>query len=407
MFDEILKLRRPRSLSQEIVDVVSETVDIAYNSNNSDIGLRLAAAFDLLASVEYYNSVTNRGWSYCSSEPQYLLYPYTNTCPRCLGNHKFVYTKANKPESAQIGLVTTELLCTILELVFKKRGLNIDVYKASEPIDAIVYDHDQQKLIIAEVKSSPMMTIPLAIKCEKLTENIEGEIVFAEHTTVDNPLMKQAKVGMFFTKTDTIEEKFIPLNVDWSKEKPFYYALRKLYTNDPEFFNQYYEYWKIAYKAYSDKNRDCSLFWLTNGCGQPVPRPNNWPSRSGTGYESISDAKTSVGMDRTDDIKKAIYQVLKLGSEYKPTNDNIKTAIISNIHAVRHYDDYLYTVRDIIWAQDHTRSVTIASQLDPSTPIYNLFDGILAFTRSDIRDEWIKEIFNFEKSSNSGGENGI
>ena len=100
-------------------------------------------------------------------------------------------------------------------------------------------------------------------------------------------------------------------------------------------------------------------------------------------------------MDRTDDIKKAIYQVLKLGAEYKPENDRIKTAIISNIHAVRHYDEYLQTVRDVIWAVDRFSSGTKAGALDPETPVYNLFDGILSFTRSDIRDEWIKEIFSF------------
>ena len=42
-------------------------------------------------------------------------------------------------------------------------------------------------------------------------------------------------------------------------------------------------------------------------------------------------------MDRTDDIKKGIYQVLKLGSEGKPqsTKWNYKVGIISNIHPVR------------------------------------------------------------------------
>lgn len=134
---------------------------------------------------------------------------------------------------------------------------------------------------------------------------------------------------------------------------------------------------------------------MTNGCGQPVPRPDDWPRRRGSGYESVSDGKTSVGMDRTDDIKKAIYQVLKLGSEYKLDNDNIKTAIISNIHAVRHYDEYLLTLRDVIWTLDSTHVAKRAIQLDPDTPMYNLFDGILSFTYSDIRDEWIEEIFNF------------
>lgn len=100
-------------------------------------------------------------------------------------------------------------------------------------------------------------------------------------------------------------------------------------------------------------------------------------------------------MDRTDDIKKAIYQVLKLGSEYKPNDDRVKTGIISNIHAVRHYDEYLESVRDIIWAIDHTRKIERADQISADMPIYNLFDGIIAFTRSDVRDEWIKEVFNF------------
>ena len=138
---------------------------------------------------------------------------------------------------------------------------------------------------------------------------------------------------------------------------------------------------------------------MTNGCGQPTPRPDDWPRRKGTGFESISDGKTSVGMDRTDDIKKAIYQVLKLGSSYKPTDNSIKTAIISNIHAIRHYDEYLLTVRDVIWAIDSSKGIRNAGDLDPDTPIYNLFDGILSFTKSEIRDDWVKSLFDF------GGQN--
>ena len=382
-------------MSTIVVLVIKETIDKALTCSSSDSGLRLAAAFDLLASIEYYHSVANRGWTYCSEDKPKLFYPYTNTCPRCISNGKFNFTKANKPESGQIGMVTTELLCEMLELLFKKNQRNIKVYKASEPIDAIVYDIDSQKLIIAEVKSAPMLTIPLSIDREKITESVDGQLVYAEHTIVDNPLIKKSDIGLFFPKVNNLPEEIISLQVDWKKEKPFYYALHDLYQRDSNFFNRYFNYWSIAYKAYAEKDRSCALFWLTNGCGQPVPRPVEWPARRGTGYESVSDGKTSVGMDRTDDIKKGIYQVLKLGSEYKPNNEHIKTAIISNIHAVRHYDEYLLTVRDIIWTTDHTRSVTKAGQLDPDTPIYNLFDGILSFTQSDIRDEWIKEVFNF------------
>lgn len=394
MFDEILSLKRPKALPKIALDVIKETIDIAYK-DKKEIGLRLAAAFDLLASFEYYHSVANKGWTYCSEDPQLLLYPYTNTCPRCIGNGHFKFTKANKPESGQIGMVTTELLCTMLEFVFQKNGRNIEVYKASEPIDAIVYDKDNQKLIIAEVKSAPMITIPLAIRCEKLTETVDGELVYSEHSVVDNPLLHQSTIELFFPKCEELAERLIPLSINWEISSPFYDALHKLLSSDSSFFDSYFKFWKKAYSAYASKNRDLSLFWLTNGCGQPYPRPNDWPARKGTGFESVSDGKTSVGMDRTDDIKKAIYQVLKLGSEYKPQNSNIKTAIISNIHAVRHYDEYLLTVRDIIWANDTTHSATVAGQLSPETPIYNLFDGILSFTQSEIRDSWIKEIFSF------------
>lgn len=396
MFEEILKLKRTRKLTTDVVSVIGETIDMALNdSDHNSQGLRLAAAFDLLASIEYYHAVANRGWTYCPENQPRMLYPYTNTCPRCIAEGKFEFTKANKPESGQIGMVTAELLCEMLEQLFKKKGRNIKVYKASEPIDAIVYDVEKEKLIIAEVKSAPMMTIPLSIDCERMTETIDGELVYFGHTVIDNPQIKKSDIGLFLPKVNDLPEETVPLVIDWNKDKPFYHALHDLYVRDPGFFDRYYQYWMIAYHAYSEKNRACTLFWLTNGCGQPVPRPSNWPARRGTGYESVSDGKTSVGMDRTDDIKKAIYQVLKLGSEYKPENENIKTAIISNIHAVRHYDEYLSTVRDVIWTMDHTRSVNKAEQLDPDTPIYNLFDGILSFTKSDIRDEWIKEFFDF------------
>lgn len=396
VFDKIFKLCRPRELSSYVISVIEETIDIAMaDHEDGTVGLRLAAAFDLLASIEYYHSVANRGWTYCSEEPQMMLYPYTNTCPRCIGKSKFKYAKANKPESGQIGMVTTELLCQMLETVFKKNGRNINVYKASEPIDAVIYDEDSKKMIIAEVKSAPLMTIPLAMMCEHITETVDGELIYIKHSILDNPMVKHSSIGLYFPKAEDLQESFIPLVMDWSVEKPFYTALHHLFASKPEFFHQYYKYWETAYHAYSKKERNCPLFWMTNGCGQPVPRPDDWPRRRGSGYESVSDGKTSVGMDRTDDIKKAIYQVLKLGSEYKLDNDNIKTAIISNIHAVRHYDEYLLTLRDVIWTLDSTHVAKRAIQLDPDTPMYNLFDGILSFTYSDIRDEWIEEIFNF------------
>ncbi len=137
---------------------------------------------------------------------------------------------------------------------------------------------------------------------------------------------------------------------------------------------------------------------MTNGCGQPSPRPSHWPKRkSGDGYEAISDAKTSVGMDRTDDIKKGIYQVLKLGAESKPNASQfeVKTALISNVHAARHSDNYLLALQDIVWTLDKSGNARKAADLPPETLLYNLFDGIISFTETYARDEWLKTTFEF------------
>lgn len=43
------------------------------------------------------------------------------------------------------------------------------------------------------------------------------------------------------------------------------------------------------------------------------------------------------------------------------------------------------------------RQRKLAKDLPSNTPLYNLFDGIISFTRSDIRDEWIRKLFDFEE----------
>ena len=101
-------------------------------------------------------------------------------------------------------------------------------------------------------------------------------------------------------------------------------------------------------------------------------------------------------MDRTDDLKKATYQALKIGAEGNPSSKfHFRVGIISNIHAVRHYEDYLTALQDIVWTRSQDSSVQTASDLGSNTPIFNLFDGIIALTQSQIRDEWVSKIFDF------------
>lgn len=68
---------------------------------------------------------------------------------------------------------------------------------------------------------------------------------------------------------------------------------------------------------------------------------------------------------------------------------------MSNIHAVRHFEEYLTPLKDIIWTRDETGTVKEASQLHPQTKLFNLFDGIISLTKVTARDSWIETVFDF------------
>jgi hypothetical protein len=100
-------------------------------------------------------------------------------------------------------------------------------------------------------------------------------------------------------------------------------------------------------------------------------------------------------MDRTDDLKKGIYQVLKLGSLGKPVSGkwNYKVAIISNIHAARHFEEYLESLKNVVWTIDASGKAKKIADLPEEQAVYNLFDGLVALTSTFCRDEWIGEMF--------------
>lgn len=392
---ELLDLKRPKNISTFVQNVIDTIVTMTINRYVSSLGCKLAALFDLFVSCEYYGSIANKGWTYCPSTPNMLLYAYTNACPRCLGHDTFVYSKANKPESGQIGMITTEILCEMLIATFKYKGHNVQIYKASEPVDVLVYEPKTNLMVVAEVKAAPLFTVPLGCICEKITEEIDGVLVDSSHSITDNPFVRTSELFLFFPKSAQHAENKFALDIDWTSEAPFFDAICKLIMKNNNFLDFYFSYWNEAYKAYEHKERSNAIYWLTNACGLPTPRPDNWPKRRSGGYETISDSKTSVGMDRTDDIKKGIYQVLKLGAEYKPKYENIKTALISNIHAIRHHSEYLQCIKDIIWTIDESREINNWNQLPIDTPLYNLFDGIIALTQSDIRDAQLDSLFKF------------
>jgi hypothetical protein len=275
----------------------------------------------------------------------------------------------------------------------------VQVFKGTEPVDLIVLDEATHPTTVffSEIKASPLVTLPLATESQRLVDETQ---TITHQATSHTALWGSSLMMLMPTPhTEGWRSALVPIgskkdadDLEWA-----YRGFVELLEADRTFFERYHQFWIDALACYGESTPSSPNFWLTNGCGQPSPRPAAWPKRiAGTGYESVSDGKTSVGMDRTDDIKKATYQMLKLGAEGRPSAKyDYKVGLVSNIHAVRHFTDYVEPVNDIVWTFDESGKVRNAQDLPPHTPLYNLFDGVVALTAVTARDQWVRTLFSF------------
>lgn len=380
-----------KKLIERLVRIASER-----KRNDSSFGEMMAAFYDLAISAVYYSNITNSGWLYCNegTTPQLIL-PFVNCCPIHALKGDFVFHKSSKPTSAKIGQATTRVLLLFYQELFNVYNKNIKVLKATEPADAVFIDKGNNSVFFGEIKSSPLLTPALSMNCEPLTTfDKDGNIISMSHKPVDNPYVNKNELFII-----------IPQKVQGNTWSPVYFSIGTKQSNsdddfaykgiinllDNEYFiENYLSYWKNSFAAYGTKSESDNIFWLTNACGKPSNLPDDWTG----GVTCISDEKTSVGMDRTDDIKKGIYQVLKLGSEGKGIKSTLlyKVGIVSNIHPVRHFDIYLKPIKDLIWTISEIEGITCAKELPPDQPVYNLFDGIITFTKVYSRDNWVTNL---------------
>ncbi len=315
-----------------------------------------------------------------------------NVCPRCALEGKFIYHKAGKGASANIGASAIEALILFVREWFRQTGSSdLAVMQGEEPVDLVVYDRENNTAFLAEVKSAPLFTLPLAVKLEPDEDAVD------EHTEVTLASFRGAKMGLMVpTIVGDAEDKeweavmyYFSRPYDKSDDY-FIHALTELVADEElGFLDTYLQTWVRAFTAYTDKTKDDNIYWLTGGCGKPGTRL--WSHAT-----SISDGKTSVGMDRTDDIKKGVYQLLKLRmTDVVNEGIDVKVGILSNAHAARHYDDYISPIQNVMWLISDLEDVETTDDLPAGTPVHNLYDGIITFTKSYTRDGWLQQIFDF------------
>lgn len=366
-------------------------VRYALRESESDLPLsiRLAAAFDLIVASKFYQYVQPENWLWCGNS-EMDFYPVLNACPSCVLNRRFVHTKGHKPGSGQIGPTTAVAFREMIAAYFDLTGkANCFVCNASEPIDLAVVDTENKVLFITEVKAAPLFTPPLCRSHSTDSMQTQDTLPFYHSIGIARGL-HEAEVSLF---VPDVEAPFmIPVEEGIAGQGvPLDRSLANSIERDGSIPEKFFKVWSQMWEAYQRRDADNVLFWFCGACGRPLDPGEGWPREAnGRPRGSISDGKTSVGIDRTDDIKKATFQALKLGVENRPNEMSpwkLLIGLASNVHAARHYDGYLRPYEDIVWGW--------ANSEGQASELFNLFDGIVSFTKSHMRDEWLVRTFDW------------
>lgn len=299
-----------------------------------------AFCFDLVMSAAYIDATSGieKSIEQCDSiSKKYNSHiGFINLCSPCYINKSiWSYQKAVKPQSGALGKLSSEVILRFIEKLHPQL-VEVLAIGGIEFADAIL-KHENGMIILAEIKSAPLLTYPFLFNIPKtcLKGNHKSSIITnSQLRSCDSAIYLHNGGAIDLGKVGDPMWPFRPL-VDFIID-----------AKNSEFMNVCINDWILARDAYSTKNRQNKMYYLANASGHPpiiAKQRDGWPKK-----ESISDGKTSAGMDRTDDIKKGIYQTLKIGTHVKNL-PHIKTAIISNLPAYRHGEAYISPFLSMLW----------------------------------------------------------
>jgi len=244
---------------------------------------------------------------------------------------------------------------------------------------------------LGEIKSSPLVVYPLEIRLARpMTEVRDGVSVLKRDHSPATADIGARELSLYIPHKDLR----IPLGRSSEDNWPYPALIR--FLNEPQNVSLFVAAWKELYDVYAAvrggrgrRRGDIDdRKWLTCGCGSKV-----------------DDSKNAPGLDRTDDIKKGTYQVLKFGTYYKEKCPRrvLRTALVSNFLPLHGFDRYLSEIQDVIWTKekysvalngDAMLGDVVAFQSDG---VFNLYDALLCLTRSIYRDEHLREISSLDR----------
>jgi len=298
---------------------------------------------------------------------------FINLCAPCYVNkNKWSYQKAVKPQSGALGKLSSEVILRFVERLHPQISEVIAI-GGTESADALL-KHQNGMFILAEVKSAPLLTYPFLFSVP--TNCLQGN---HERLIITSSQLKNCDSALFLHGTGIIE-----LGKVGGELWPFK-PLIDFITNENNisFLQKGVDEWLKARDAYARRDRQNRMYYLANASGKPPVEArmrDGWPKN-----ESVSDSKTSAGMDRTDDIKKGIYQSLKIGTHVKDMS-SVRTAIISNLPAYRHGQEYIEPFINMLWGLDEDLQDQDGKRFLPEDKLRRAFDFIITLEGLVLRD---------------------
>ena len=357
------------------------------------LGKMLGAIFDWCMSLLYAEKMRgNIGWLYCP-QAQMGFYPYIKSCPRC-GRVEKTEIPVHKPPSDTIGKYASLCLGVILSEVCRvsQNGFDVRILPSSRgDVDMLIFD--EAEVVLCEVKSSPLYLMPLCVSYQRPLETSEGGELA--------PVTTHTKITV-----DNLEARDLYLYLEGYLEGGYCISVRfnqkkdgtRCFKDDTRYLSVEYgsdseklcktlnivgDSWARMYEGYASRwQKNEELRWFTCGCGAPV-----------------DDTKNAPGLDRTDDIKKGVYQMLKLAEKYSRgcRERRVHIALLSNMDPVVHYDEYLKGFEDALWTHEsdiqECTEETVSVDRDDLLPFY---DMLFTLTKSWFRDDRLKQAFSVE-----------
>lgn len=336
-----------------------------------------AFCFDLIMSAAYIDasSGVEKSIEQCNgiNEKYNAHIGFINLCSPCFTNKEiWAYQKAVKPQSGALGKLSSEVILRFIEKLYPQL-IEVIAVGGSEAADAVL-KHENGMVILAEVKSAPLLTYPFLFELPESC--LKGE---HEKVVITNSQLRACDSAIFLHGIGSIDLGKVGGDL-WPFKPLVDFFINEV--NMPLIHHCINE-WLSARDAYTNKDRQNRMYYLANASGSPpkiAKDRDGWPKS-----ESISDGKTSAGMDRTDDIKKGIYQTFKIGTHVKGQPD-IKTAIISNLPAYRHGDEYVSSFVNMLWGLEEDIEDINGQKAIFSENLRRAFDFIITLEEPILRD---------------------